>query len=150
MPEVERFNHLGHCVRDLDVAVRFYTEVLGFRVLGTLHPSGDASATLLRLPPPVEMTAVYMKREGLVLELLHFRSPEAVGPGWRRKVNEPGLTHVSFTVDDIDAVCARVAEHGGRVLAESRLPGAVFVEDPDGQMLELLKPAAKLLDLLDS
>ena len=31
-----------------------------------------------------------------------------------------------------------MVEHGGTVFEESRLPNAVFVADPDGQMLELL------------
>jgi lactoylglutathione lyase len=53
-------------------------------------------------------------------------------------VNEPGLTHVSVSVHDIDAVCARVAEYGGEVLADTNIGVGVFIRDPDGQLLELL------------
>jgi predicted enzyme related to lactoylglutathione lyase len=45
---------------------------------------------------------------------------------------------LSFGVDDIDETCAAVLAHGGEVLTSSRLPSAVFVTDPDGQMIELL------------
>ena len=53
-------------------------------------------------------------------------------------MNEPGLTHLSLSVDDVDAVCARVPEFGGEVIASSNIGAAVFVRDPDGQLLELL------------
>ena len=53
-------------------------------------------------------------------------------------MNEPGLTHLSLSVDDVDAVCARVPEYGGEVVESSNIGAAVFVRDPDGQLLELL------------
>jgi predicted enzyme related to lactoylglutathione lyase len=53
-------------------------------------------------------------------------------------MNEPGLTHVSLAVDDIDAACARVVEFGGEVVDSSNIGAAVFVRDPDGQLVELL------------
>ena len=102
-----------------------------------LDVSGPQSAKLLRLPDPVEMLAVYLKRDGFVLELLSFTQPET-GSSRERLITEPGLTHLSFGVDDLDATCAAVIAHGGTVLEESRLPSAVFVKDPDGQMIELL------------
>ena len=51
---------------------------------------------------------------------------------------EPGLTHLSFGVDDLDEACVAVLAHGGTVFEESRLATAVFVADPDGQIVELL------------
>jgi hypothetical protein len=35
-------------------------------------------------------------------------------------------------------VCARVCEYGGEVVASSHIGAAVFVRDPDGQLVELL------------
>ncbi len=54
-------------------------------------------------------------------------------PHRERPIIEPGLTHISVGVDDLDETCAAVVEYGGTVLGESRLPTAVFVTDPDGQ-----------------
>jgi lactoylglutathione lyase len=51
-------------------------------------------------------------------------------------VNEPGLTYLSFSVEDLDASVERVRALGGVIV--SRVPGAVMVRDPDGQLLELL------------
>jgi predicted enzyme related to lactoylglutathione lyase len=41
-------------------------------------------------------------------------------------------------VDDVAAVCARVADHGGEVLDDTNLGVAVMIRDPDGQLIELL------------
>jgi catechol 2,3-dioxygenase-like lactoylglutathione lyase family enzyme len=130
------FNHLGLCVSDLARSRRFYEELLGFEVERELHPPDDPSSTLLRLPKPLGMTALYLRRDCLVLELLHFASGTA--PARERVMNEPGLTHVSVSVDDVDAVCARVTEYGGEVVADTNIGVAIFIRDPDGQLLELL------------
>ena len=130
------FNHLGHCVTDLARSRRFYEELLGFAVERELHPPDDPSSTLLRLPKPLGMTALYLRRDGLVLELLHFAGGTV--PVRERVMNEPGLTHVSVSVDDVGAVCGRVAGYGGEVLSDTNIGVGIFVRDPDGQLIELL------------
>ncbi len=132
------FNHVGHCVSDVAVSRRFYEELLGFTHQRDL-PVPDAPASkLLRVPEPVGMTAVYLERDGFVLELLHFER-DGNAPQRERSFTEPGLTHLSFSVDDIPATCARVAELGGEVLADTDMGGvAVMIRDPDGQLVELL------------
>jgi catechol 2,3-dioxygenase-like lactoylglutathione lyase family enzyme len=133
---VTTFNHIGHCVTDLERSRRFYEEVLGFTHQRDL-PIPDAPASqLLQVPAPVGMTAVY-------LELLHF-AREGNDPERRRSFTEPGLTHLSFSVDDIPATCALVREHGGEVLEDTDMEGrAIMIRDPDGQLLELLPSTYK-------
>jgi catechol 2,3-dioxygenase-like lactoylglutathione lyase family enzyme len=88
--------------------------------------------------PPVGLRAVYLERDGWVLELLHFDRP-GNEPRRDRSFTEPGLTHISFGVDDLPSACALVTEHGGEVLEDTEILGmAVMVRDPDGQLLELL------------
>ncbi|HZT67867.1 MAG TPA: VOC family protein [Acidimicrobiales bacterium] len=131
------FNHVAHCVTDLDRSRRFYQELLGFEMVLELRPPDQPTDRLLRLDAPLGMTAVYLRRDGLMLELMSFDRP-GNPPVPDRVVNEPGLTHLSFSVDDIDATAARAAELGGEVLADTHVGGAVFVRDPDGQLIELL------------
>ena len=131
------FSHTGQCVRDLPRSKAFYTEVFGFEEILDLDVSGSQSATLLRLPDPVTLHACYLRRDGFVLELLAFADPEPLTPR-DRPILEPGLTHISLGVDDIDETCAAVVAHGGEVLGDSRLPTAVFVRDCEGQLVELL------------
>jgi len=131
------FNHLGQCVTDLERSKRFYVELLGFTVEREIHPPDGLSAQLLRLAPPLGMTACYLRRDGLVLELLHFGEAGTV-PRRERVMNEPGLTHISVSVDDVDALLRVIAEYGGEVLADTNIGSGCFVRDPDGQLVEIL------------
>jgi lactoylglutathione lyase len=135
---VSAFNHVGQCVTDLDRSKRFYCDLLGFTLEREIQPPDAGSAQLMSLTPPLEMTAAYLVRDGLVLELLHYAADGQTQPFRARAMNEPGLTHLSLSVDDIDAVCARVSEFGGEVVESSNIGAAVFIRDPDGQFLELL------------
>ncbi len=135
------FNHVGQCVNDLERSKRFYSELFGFTLEREITPPDETSAQLMSLTPPLGMTAAYLVRDGLVLELLHY-SAEGQTEAFRpRTMNEPGLTHVSLSVDDIDDVCARVPDYGGEVVDSSNIGAAVFVRDPDGQLVELLPMA---------
>jgi hypothetical protein len=84
------------------------------------------------------MTATYLGRDGLVLELLHFAATGQTRPFEARRMNEPGLTHISLSVDDLQGVLAKIGDYGGEVIADTDIGSGVFVRDPDGQLLELL------------
>lgn len=135
------FNHLGQCVTDLGRSKRFYCELLGFTLDREINPPDEGSAALLSLEPPLGMTACYLLRDGLTLELLHFAAEGQTRPYRARTVNEPGLTHISLSVDDLDATLARVPDFGGKVIAGSNIGAAAFIRDPDGQLVELLPMA---------
>ena len=135
------FNHVGQCVTDLDRSKRFYCELLGFRLDREIHPADELSAKLMRLTPPLAMTASYLVRDGLVLELLHYAAPGQTQAREPRSMNQPGLTHISLSVEDVEEVLARVADYGGEVLTDSNIGAGVFVKDPDGQLVELLPMA---------
>jgi catechol 2,3-dioxygenase-like lactoylglutathione lyase family enzyme len=130
-------NHLGHCVTDLARARRFYEELLGFEYWRELTPPQTASAQLLGLSEPLDSTICYLRRDGFVLELIHYAAPGHRLAATRRTMDEPGLTHLSLSCD-VAAVCSRVAEYGGEVLTDTDIGVAVFVRDPDGQLVELL------------
>jgi lactoylglutathione lyase len=138
------FNHLGQCVTDLERSRRFYVEGLDFELWREITPPDSPSDALLRLKAPVGMTACYLRRDGLVLELLHFAGsgarpdPATTRANRERVMNEPGLTHISLSVDDLAATCARVRRLGGEVLEDTDIGMGIFVRDPDGQLIELL------------
>jgi catechol 2,3-dioxygenase-like lactoylglutathione lyase family enzyme len=131
-------NHVGLCVSDAAASRSFYENVFGFTHRNTLKVEDGPTARLLRVTPPVGLTAVYLELEGFVLELLHFdrAGNDLARP---RSFTEPGLTHLSFGSTDIRATCQLVVAHGGQVLEDTSLGAtAVLVRDPDGQLLELL------------
>ena len=131
-------NHVGLCVTDLERSRRFYEDVLGFAYDRELQPPDDPTAQLLSLEPPLNVTAVYLTRGSFVLELLHFDRPGGP-PAPTRPFDEPGLTHLSLSVEDLDGALALVSARGGRVVSDAM--GAYVVRDPDGQLIELLPMA---------
>jgi catechol 2,3-dioxygenase-like lactoylglutathione lyase family enzyme len=133
-------NHVGLCVHDLERSRRFYEQLLGFVPDGELRPPDGPTATLLGLEPPLGMRVAYLRLGAFRLELLAYTEREALASR-RRTMDEPGLTHLSVGVDDPAAVAARVADLGGSVVAGTDIGMAVFVRDPDGQLIELLDTA---------
>jgi catechol 2,3-dioxygenase-like lactoylglutathione lyase family enzyme len=140
---LECLTHVGVCVSDLERALRFYRDLLGFAVEHELAVAGEPSDTLLRLRG-VELRAVYLRRDGVRLELLRFAAPPAPPPR-TRSMDEQGLTHLSFRVADLEATLTALRAAGARVLEETviRIPeagvAACFVTDPDGQLIELVQ-----------
>ena len=102
MPLPMRMSHIGICVSDWKRSLRFYHDVLGFRYVHELEVKGEPSDTLLRLEG-VALRAIYLEREGVRIELLHYDAPGCTGDGEPRPMNQLGLTHLSLRVDDLDA-----------------------------------------------
>ncbi|MCU1374161.1 MAG: glyoxalase/bleomycin resistance/dioxygenase family protein [Actinomycetia bacterium] len=128
-------NHVGLCVTDVARSRAFY-EGLGFEFQRDLRPPDDLTGQLLGVDRP-GLTAVYLTMGPFVLELLHYDRPG--NPAARvREMNEPGLTHLSLTTDDLPGMLQRVRDHGGEVVESSDIGLAVMVRDPDGQLVELL------------
>jgi catechol 2,3-dioxygenase-like lactoylglutathione lyase family enzyme len=142
------FSHFGICVSDLERSVRFYCDALGFERAES-HAIGNAFAPLMDLAE-VAVTSQFIRKGSATIELLGFDEPTAFGDRGRRALNQLGLTHLSFRVDDLEATAARVVALGGTVVETSRTtielgPGAgsgslefVYCTDPDGVRIELM------------
>ena len=140
-------SHVGLCVSDLSRALAFWRDALGFREGKQLDVWGEQAETLLSLRD-LDLRVVFLERDGLRLELLHYVSPGHRGLGEPRPMNALGFTHLSLRVTDLDATLAAVEAAGGRVLRGTRVRdpatgrGAVFVTDPDGTRIELIEGAS--------
>ena len=141
---IRRLSHHGLCVSDLERALPFYRDGLGFAEVSRLRFADAGTEKLLGIPGVV-LEAVYLRRDGTTLELLHFPQPGtqlAAGP---RPINQVGLTHLSFLVSDLDGVLAKLRALGATVLETTRLDSqgkgsnAIFVTDPDGTRIELVE-----------
>ena len=139
-----QFSHFGICVSDLEHSLRFYCDALGFEKAES-HEIGREFATLMDLPD-VAVTSQFIRKGPTAIELLAFHEPAPFGDRERRAVNQLGLTHMSFRVDDLAATEMRIVELGGAVVESSRtkidLGGSplefVYCTDPDGVRVELM------------
>jgi lactoylglutathione lyase len=123
--------HVGLNVSDLARSRRFYETVFGFTVTEESEREGRRFAFL-------------SDGQRLVLTLWE----QSTGPF---ATDRPGLHHLSFLVDHIDAVRvyerrlreigARFHYHGVVPHAEGLDSGGIFFEDPDGIRLEISCPA---------
>ena len=82
--------------------------------------------------------------EGPTLEIFQYNRQET-GP--RPAINRPGLAHIAFAVDDVEAARAAVLEAGGGAVgevvtldvAQAGKVTFVYVTDPEGNVIELQK-----------
>lgn len=137
--------HVGVCVRDLERSIRFYRDGLGFEEAGRLRVEGEPTATMLGLSSDLVLEAVYLERDGLRIELLHYPVPGTVGSDDARPMNQLGLTHFAVRVTSLDEVAKRIVALGGHVLESTRVHNPefdshlVYATDPDGTRLELVQ-----------
>jgi lactoylglutathione lyase len=125
-----RILHTMLRVGDMDRSVRFYTGLLGMKVLRkTDRP--EQKYTLAFLGYDSEDNAA-------VLELTYNYGVDNYELG-------SAFGHIAIEMPDIRTACERVRTGGGKVTRE---PGPVkggttviaFVEDPDGYKIELIQP----------
>ena len=116
-----RIAHIGIAVRGLDDSVSFYRDVLGLPDV----PLDDADGARI---------AGLAAGESLV-ELLEAESPESpIGKFVAKR--GPGIHHVCFAVDDLDATLARCRAHGIRLIDETPRIGA------EGKRIAFLHPSS--------
>jgi methylmalonyl-CoA/ethylmalonyl-CoA epimerase len=115
-----RIAHIGIAVRGLDDSVSFYRDVLGLPDV----PLADADGAKI-----VGLAA----GESLV-ELLEAESPDSpIGKFVAKR--GPGIHHVCFAVEDLDATLDRCRAHGIRLIDETPRIGA------EGKRIAFLHPS---------
>ncbi len=129
-------SHIGLRVRDLDASLKFYA-ALGFTEVKRLTVPDQMAQGLLGLAPPIGFEAVYLRNDGVILQLLTFAGYPAPDELERGMVGA-GLTHLSIAVPDLSAAQAAVTDAGGSVVADPGGGFAAMVRDPDGQLIELV------------
>lgn len=124
-----RILHTMLRVGDLERSLRFYTEVLGMRLLRR-HDYPEGRFTLAFVGYGAESDTA-------VLELTHNWDTAAYELG-------SGYGHVALEVEDAAAACAAIKARGGKVVREAGpmkhgTTVIAFVEDPDGYRIELIE-----------
>ncbi len=131
-------DHVGVAVPDLDVAIAFYTEKYGMRMLHeetneeqgvreAMVAVGDSGSCIQLLAPLSETSTIakFLERSG------------------------PGIQQMAFRVTDVEAVAAVLRSRGVRLLYDAAKRGTsdsrvnfIHPKDAGGVLVELVQPAA--------
>ncbi len=140
---ITHIRHTGLVVADLDAALRFWCEVLGFTVARRMDESGPHIDAMMGLKDVRLTTAKLAAPDGNLIELLHFHThPDQ--SAWTGTPYSTGFTHIALTVDDLDAACQRLAEEGVTFNAPPQTSPdgyakVTYCRGPEGVLLELVE-----------
>ena len=134
-------DHVGIVVDDLADAVAFFVE-LGLELHGEAPVEGDWVDRVVGLDGVRAQIAMLQTPDGHGrLELAKFDSPPTDNGDQRAPANAPGIRHVTFAVDDIDATLARLRPWGAELVGElGRYEDRYrlcYVRGPEGIIIEL-------------
>jgi catechol 2,3-dioxygenase-like lactoylglutathione lyase family enzyme len=141
-------SHIAIGVRDMERSLRFYRDLLGLEVrYDQMQPiGGGGTASLYANPEKGKRRAVHLhygKGEGagfiVLTEMPGGTSGEAI------KLDQVGISHFSWSVDDLRAIFEKLEQAGVKVLVppyETELSGGhkyltCLFEDPDGIIVQL-------------
>ncbi len=138
---IRRMEHVGIVVEDLAAATAFFVE-LGLELQGGGPVRGAWVDRVVGLEGVRMEIAMMQTPDGHGrLELAKFHAPQGPGGDRQAPANLPGIRHVAFAVEDIDAVVAGLRARG------AELVGAIeryqdryrlcYVRGPEGIIVEL-------------
>jgi catechol 2,3-dioxygenase-like lactoylglutathione lyase family enzyme len=147
---IRAVSHIAIGVRDMEVALAFYRDVLGLRV------TADKIEEFAQRPglPPAQRRAVYLRwidgpHASFVVLDQQITNDIAGEPA---ELFQMGVHHFAFWVDDLDAMLARVRDAGITVVMGGEGPGtdtvmygeppgglvrSAFLRDPEGNYVQL-------------
>ena len=123
-----RILHTMIRVGDLERSIKFYTEVLGMKLLRQKeYPNGEFTLAFIGYGDESENT---------VIELTYNWGTESYDLG-------NGFGHIAIEVDDVYKATEEIRNRGGKILREAGPMNAgttiiAFVADPDGYQIELI------------
>ncbi len=138
---IERMDHVGIVVDDFAAAVEFFIE-LGLELEGEAPVEGAWVDRILGLEGVRSDIAMLRTTDGNSrVELSKFHTPSDGGQHQRQPANAPGIRHLAFAVDDIDAVVARLRVRGVELVGELEryedFYRLCYVRGPEGIIVEL-------------
>ena len=143
MAHIQRFDHIGITVADLDLVTAFFVG-LGLEVEGTGSVEGAFVETVCAIPGAhCEIAMLQSPGGGTRLELSRFVTPDHAPGSPMAMANELGLRNVSFEVGDLHAAVDAVAADGygliGGIGEYENSVRMAYVRGPEGIIVSLFE-----------
>ena len=138
---IQRMDHVGIVVEDLAAATAFFIE-LGLELHGEAAVEGAWVDRVVGLEGVRSEIAMMETPDGHGrVELTKFHAPLGRGGERHAPANTPGIRHITFAVEDIDALLARLRARGAELVGEvERYEDRYrlcYVRGPEGIIVEL-------------
>jgi catechol 2,3-dioxygenase-like lactoylglutathione lyase family enzyme len=141
---IRGYDHTSFTVADIDRAVIFWRDVMGFALSDLSAREGDWLGSVVGVPG-ARCRIAHLHGHGLHLEFVQYLEP--VGTDVTGPPHRPGTAHLAFLVEDIEAAARRMLEAGaseqGRISRCSSGVAAgclaVYLKDPNGIIVELVE-----------
>jgi catechol 2,3-dioxygenase-like lactoylglutathione lyase family enzyme len=138
---VQRMDHVGVVVDDLAAAIEFFVD-LGLETHGETSVEGRWVDRIVGLEGVKADIAMMQTPDGHSrLELVKFHSPSHLGDNGQAPANAPGIRHLTFAVDDLDALVGRLQARGAELVGELEQYEDIFrlcyLRGPAGIIIEL-------------
>lgn len=136
------WHHVAISVQDLEQALEFYQDLLGFEVDWDMdHRCGATMSKVVDLPE-ADAHIVMLKGYGTRLELFKYYSPAGEVESPRRQC-DLGFIHFALQVREIHQVYDHLMKAGVRFNCppQELRPGvwATYMRDPEGNTIELIQ-----------
>ena len=139
---IQRMDHVGAVVDDLEDAIAFFV-TLGLELHGEATVEGEWVDRIIGLEGVRAQIAMLQTPDGHGrLELTEFDTPPGEKGGHEHApANALGIRHVTFAVEDIDAVLARLKARGAELVGElvryKDIYRLCYIRGPAGILVEL-------------
>ena len=115
---VQRLEHIGIVVDDLEAATAFFA-ALGLEIEGKAPVEGPLVDAMNGLEGVRADVVILRTPDGNAkVELAKYHSPAFEGDDGPPPANAPGIRHILFAVDDVEASLARLRAHGAELVGE--------------------------------
>jgi catechol 2,3-dioxygenase-like lactoylglutathione lyase family enzyme len=118
----EHMHHVSFAVPELQPALRFYRDMLGFRVIDR---------------PPLDFDGAWLEKDGFTIHLIVPK--EGVERAKPASKANPYLSHVAFRVTDVEATRGALQANGVELIEQAGAVHQMWVLDPGGNMIEFIR-----------
>lgn len=148
--------HIGIIVSNMERSIDFYCDTLGFELEATVELiAGDTVEKGVGIPgAAIKSTYMKLGEGSTMIELLQYLNPKSKPIPPDAKSNDIGVGHAAFYVEEIESYYEMLVKKGVKFISPGVMESSTgarfcYFYDPDGAVLEIIKPPEGPLKSVD-